>query len=345
MTSLFPGDPRLGLTGHAGLVESDGLWLPVRLPGAGGRPLLPEGLAAAARMASGVHADLVTDATGLSWTVEVTAPDAARRAPAPFDVVVGEERIARIVLGQKRGTLRVTGFGPGTKRIRIWLPQYGTTRLGRLTLEGATGAAAAPGGPRWIAYGSSLTHCTGADGPSDTWPALVAARLGWRLRNLGFARECHLDPQVARFVRDSPAEVISICAGVNVHGASTFGRRTFGPALAGFVQTVREGHPGVPLVLISPMAAPEREGRVNAAGLTLADVRHIVHDTAAALRDAGEDDLHLVDGLEVLGPRDAGLLTDGLHPGPDGYRLMADRLAPRLSAFAGQPSTAGPLEP
>jgi lysophospholipase L1-like esterase len=334
MTSLAPDDPRLGLTGHAELADADGFRLPSRLPSAACPVPASDGLAAAARMASGVHADFVTDAEALSWHVRVNAPPGARRPAAPFDVVVDGELVARTTV-EGEGLLEVAGLPAGGKRITVWLPQYGTTRLGRLRLEGATSVAAAPDGPRWTTYGSSLTHCTGADGPAATWPALVAARHGWRLRNLGFAGECHLDPQVARLVRDTPADLVSICAGVNVHGKSTFARRTFGAALAGFVQTVRDGHPDVPLVLISPITASERERQPNVLGLSLADVRDIVAETATALRDAGDPHLHLVDGRDVLGPYDAGLLTDGLHPSAAGYRLMADRLAPLLRDHVG----------
>ncbi|GHH86036.1 lipase [Streptomyces sulfonofaciens] len=335
MEPLTPDDPRLGLAGHAELVAEDGAWLPCRLPP--GAPLSPPGLTAAALMASGVRADFVTDATGLAWQVRVEVPAGTRRAPAPFDIVVDGVLSARVTV-EGSGTLAVTGLAPGAKRITVWLPQYGSTRLHRLRLEGATTLEAAPGGPRWTTYGSSITHCTGAEGPSATWPALVAARHGWQLRNLGFARECHLDPQVARFIRDTPADLISICAGVNIHGKASFTRRTLGPALAGFVATVRDGHPDVPLVLLGPITAPDREHQVNSAGLTLADVRDVVAGTAAALREAGDMHLHLVDGRDALGPSDSHLLTDGLHPSAAGYRLMADRLAPLLHGFAADPA-------
>ena len=52
-----------------------------------------------------------------------------------------------------------------------------------------------------------------------------------------------------------------------------------------------------------------------------------VEHAARALRDAGDENLHFVDGLTLFGADDATpeLLPDQLHPGPAGYRLLAER--------------------
>ncbi len=325
---LAADDPRLGLTGYAELVAADGGVRPHRLQLAAAAPPPPARLATTARMASGVAATFATDARALEWDVEMTAPEPGRR-PAPFDVVVDGVPTARqLVRGS--GTLRVRGLPRGVNRIRVWLPQYGFCRLGAVRLAGATTVASAADQRRWITYGSSITHCNGADGPSQTWPALVAARHGWRLTNLGFAGACHLDPVVARFIRDTPADLVSLCVGVNIHGGSTFDGRTLGPALGDFLATVRQGHPHTPLVVITPIVAPAREEARNRAGLTLSQIRTRVAETVLTARENGDRALHLVDGLGVLGRADTAALADGLHPGPDGYRLMAARIAPLL---------------
>jgi len=311
------------LSGHAELVEERGWVLPDRLLAT---PSIDPRLKIAARMAAGVRLEFETDATEFHWQVRADAPADSSRAPSPFDIVVdGNLHTRAAITGD--GVVSTGELLPGNKKIRIWLPQYGHVRLGRLRLTGASEVTEIPRGPRWIAYGSSITHCTGADGPSETWPALVAAEHGLSLRSLGFAGECQLDPPVARFIRDAGAEVISLGVGVNIHGAASFSARTLRPALEGFVDTIREGHPDTPILLVTPTFAPEREQAPNAAGLTLAEVR-------AEVAAVGErDDLHVVDGLTVLGPADAHLLVDKLHPGPDGYRLIARRLAPHVAAL------------
>jgi hypothetical protein len=63
--------------------------------------------------------------------------------------------------------------------------------------------------------------------------------------------------------------------------------------------------------------------------LALDDVRACVGLSARALADP---DLQVIDGRSVLSDEEArALYADDLHPGPDGYRLIADRLAPLLS--------------
>nr|WP_239063336.1 GDSL-type esterase/lipase family protein [Streptomyces sp. SID13031] len=186
-----------------------------------------------------------------------------------------------------------------------------------------------PSGPRWITYGSSITQCTGAYGPSETWPALVARRHGWDLVALGFAGECHLDPIAARTIRDTPARLISLCLGTNIYGGETFGGRTLPGQVEAFISTVRDGHPHTPIVVITPLPAPSLEGKPNALGLTLDDIRACVELGARTLRDP---DLTLIDGRTILSTEEAqALYADDLHPNPDGYRLIADRLAPLLT--------------
>lgn len=298
------------LRGHAELVEVAGRLVPRRLPSGALHPRLDE----AARMPAGVRLEFDTDARGFGWDVEITGP-------GDVDVVIDGTLVRRAP------TVHVDGLPAGRKRVRVWLPQSSQVSLGALDVRGDV--APAPEGPRWIAYGSSITQCRLAAGPSETWPALVATALGWSLRCLGFAGECHLDPAVARFIRDTEADVISLCVGVNIHGAASFSARTLGPALEGFVRTIREGHPDTPILLTTPLHAPEREQQPNALGLTLADVRA---EVAAAAPD-----LPVVDGTSILGPADAGLLDDGLHPGAEGYRLIADRLRPHLAALLPDP--------
>jgi hypothetical protein len=186
-----------------------------------------------------------------------------------------------------------------------------------------------PTGPRWITYGSSITQCTGADGPSETWPALVAREHDWDLVMLGFAGECHLDPIAARTIRDTPARLISLCLGINIYGGETYSGRTLAGQVEAFLATVRDGHPHTPIVVITPLPAPNLEGKPNALGLTLDDIRALVELGARTHQDP---DLQVIDGRTVLTTEEAqALYADDLHPAPDGYRLIAKRLAPLLT--------------
>ncbi|GAA3162520.1 hypothetical protein GCM10020001_103850 [Nonomuraea salmonea] len=105
--------------------------------------------------------------------------------------------------------------------------------------------------------------------------------------------------------------------------------RTFPGQVSGFIQTIRDAHPSVPIAVLTPITSPPRERLPNQVGLTRDEIRAAVADAVRTLRSCGETRLHLIDGPVVLGPRDAHLLLDdALHPDADGYRLMADRLTP-----------------
>lgn len=292
-------------------------------------PLLRE----RAGMPAGVRWEMIlADVSELSFEVEVDdlTPDEC----SPIDVQKQGEPLLRIPL--RVGINRIAIQLEGIERLTVWWPQYGTVRVGSVHVSAAgrakalVRAADSVGTPRWTAYGSSITQCRTAPGPTETWPALVASNLGWDLLCLGFGGQAHLDQVVARSIRDAPADIITLCVGVNIQGAASLSARTLGSSLAEFIRTIRDGQPLTPIVVISPICCPDRDSTPNAVGLTLGATRAIVNSIVEDLQDEGDMHLGVVDGLTVLGSADASLLADGLHPDPGGYRLMAERLAPIL---------------
>lgn len=277
-----------------------------------------------AQMAAGVRLELRTDATSLRLPLSFDY-----ETPGTLDITVDGQLADRVRL-QSGDHLLTHGLPAGEHEVRIWLPQVGRTGVGALELLGATVADALPARPRWITYGSSISQCSAAAGPSETWPAIVATRLGWDLVCLGLSGQCQLDPIVERAIAALPADVISLCLGINIHNADTFNERSFAPQVAGFIERVRDAHPQIPIALITPIGSPDRERTGNAVGLDLVTMRAALAQVAAAFAD---EDLHLIDGLGVLGLEEAHLLPDGLHPDAEGYRLMGARLAERLGAL------------
>ncbi len=245
---------------------------------------------------------------------------------APVDVLVDGvlHRRCELMEGEQQLAVEL----PGTAGIvEIWLPQSGRIATRGLEFDGDA-EPVAPSGPRWITYGSSITQCSGAAGPSETWPALVARQHDWDLCCLGLSGECHLDPVAARTIRDTPARLISLCLGVNIQGGATFSGRTLPGQVESFIATVRSGHPTTPIVVITPLSVPDRDFEPNAVGLTLEDIR-----TCVELGARVDPAVQVIDGRSILvddEPRT--LYTDGLHPGPEGYRVIAERLAPLLAA-------------
>ena len=56
-------------------------------------------------------------------------------------------------------------------------------------------------------------------------------------------------------MRDTPADLISVKIGINLVNTDLMRVRAFGPAVHGFLDTIREGHPSTPLLVVSPICA------------------------------------------------------------------------------------------
>jgi len=329
MIRLEPDAPQSVWRGAVAWAKEGDTWQPWRLPPERIATAHAPVLASRARSAAGIRAVVHTDATALELPIVVLDDEVTS-----LDVIVDGTLWQRVPLSEGTCTIQLA-LPPHTKKIEVWLPQFGEVRTGTLLLHGATHAAAEDAGLRWVTYGSSITHCRTAAGPTETWPALVARQLGWDLTCLGFAGQCHLDPIAARAITSRPADLVSLCLGINIYGSSSLGARTLAGQVSGFIETIREAHRDTPIVVITPIASPSREHKPNDVGLTLDEVRGTVADAVTELQRSGQARLHLIDGPSVFGPDDAHLLPDGLHPDPEGYRLMAQRLAPRLGAVAG----------
>lgn len=261
------------------------------------------------------------------------------------------------------GTLRFTGMPAVTKTVEIWLPHNETTELVALRTDALVEPAPAAGRKVWLHHGSSISHGSDAASPTTTWPALAAALGGVELINLGLGGGALLDPFTARALRDTPADLISVKIGINVVNTDLMRLRAFAPAVHGFLDTVREGQPTAPLLVVSPILCPIHEDtpgpsapdlsalsagrlRFRAAGdpaerasgkLTL----RVIRDELARIVDerAAEDpNLHHLDGRALYGEADSAELPlpDDLHPDAATHRRIGERFA-RLAFTAGGP--------
>lgn len=292
-----------------------------------------DGLRSRAAMQAGVRVVFGTDATSVSGRAVVSDLDEG----TVVDLVV-DDGYLESALVEADGTFRFRPLPAGAKVVEVWLPQFGDFRLSGFELnDGAAVWAPSLGErPRLVTYGSSITQCRTAVSPTRTWPAIVARDTRLDLTCLGYGGECHLDPMVGRMIRDLPADVIVTCLGINVYGEGTFNERSFLPTVLGMLRTIRDGHHGVPILVISPIFSPDREQVVGKAGMTLRQIREHVEQATRTLAGHGDDHIHLLNGLEVLGREQQHLLVDALHPGADGYAHMAASITPavrRLLSF------------
>ncbi|MFD3521289.1 GDSL-type esterase/lipase family protein [Streptomyces sp. NPDC058653] len=252
------------------------------------------------------------------------------------------------------GTVRFDGLPDGEKDVEIWLPHNETTELLALRTDAPVEPVPDSGRPVWLHHGSSISHGSDAASPTTTWPAVAARSGGVDLINLGFGGNALLDPFTARTMRDTPADLISLKIGINLVNADLMRLRAFAPAVHGFLDTIREGHPTAPLLVVSPTycrihedtpgpAAPDfsamSDGQLRflatgdpaerASGkLTL----NVIRDELARIvrqRAADDPNLRLLDGRELYGEADYAEtpLPDELHPDAATHRLIGERFA------------------
>ncbi|MFI9250875.1 GDSL-type esterase/lipase family protein [Streptomyces sp. NPDC053069] len=252
------------------------------------------------------------------------------------------------------GTVRFTGLPGATKVVEVWLPHNETTELVALRTDAPVEPVPARGAKVWLHHGSSISHGSDAASPTTTWPALAASLGGAELINLGLGGSALLDPFTARTLRDTPADMISVKLGINVVNTDLMRRRAFGPAVHGFLDSIRDGHPDTPLIVVSPILCPLHEDtpgptlpdfsalsegrlRFRAAGdpaetasgkLTLGVIRE---ELARIVRERSAEDphLHYLDGRDLYGEADFTELPlpDGLHPDAAAHRRIGERFA------------------
>ncbi|WP_448317387.1 GDSL-type esterase/lipase family protein [Streptomyces sp. CO7] len=346
--------------------------LPHRLPARARRQIPDDNLAQAEAQPSGVRLAFRTRATRVELDALPTRR-AYRGAPAPadgsYDLLVDGVLAGRSVVpgGRVRtvdltdGSVEMREGAPGTavfdglpardKDVEIWLPHNEVTELIALRTDAPVEPAPDSGRRVWLHHGSSISHGSHATHPTEIWPALAAAAGGVELVNLGFGGGAMLDPFTARAMRDTPADLISVKVGINIVNADAMRLRAFGPAVHGFLDTVREGHPDTPLLVVSPILCPTHEdtpgplmpdfadgsvrfratgdpAEVPAGRLTLTMIREVLARIVKE-RAAEDENLHLLDGLALFGEQEQAELPlpDGIHPSPEGHRRIAENFA------------------
>jgi len=342
MAEAQPSGVRLVFRTRATAVELDTLRTKMAYEGAPPRPdgvydLLVDGLLAGQASATGGNVVRVDMATGSAET---------RQGPV--------------------GTVRFPGLPDGMKDVQIWLPHNEITQL--VTLRTDAPVEAVPEeGTVWLHHGSSISHGSNAASPTATWPALAASLGGVELINLGLSGSALLDPFTARAMRDTPADLISVKIGINLVNTDLMRLRAFTPAVHGFLDTVREGHPTTPLLVVSPILCPIHEdtpgpGAFDFSALSEGKLRfratgdpaerasgkltlNIIREELARIvkqRAADDPNLHHLDGRDLYGETDFAELPlpDQLHPDAAAHSRIGEHFA-ALAFGTGGPFTAG----
>ncbi|MEV6945049.1 SGNH/GDSL hydrolase family protein [Streptomyces sp. NPDC051172] len=361
--------------------------LPHRLPARARAQCTDPQLASAESQPSGVRLAFRTRATAVELDALPTKRDYVGAPPRPdgvYDLLVDGRPAGRgsvaggntvtidMVAGTAElrtgsvGTLRFPDLPEGEKDVEIWLPHNETTELVALRTDAPVEPSPPSGRTVWLHHGSSISHGSDAASPTTTWPAFAASLGGVDLINLGLGGSALLDPFTARTLRDTSADLISVKIGINLVNTDLMRLRAFTPAVHGFLDTIREGHPTTPLLVVSPILCPIHEDTPGPSVLDFTSLSDgqlhfqamgdpgerasgklslgVIRDELARIvtqRATEDPNLNYLDGRELYGESDHDELPlpDQLHPDADTHLRIGERFASLAfapgGAFAG----------
>jgi lysophospholipase L1-like esterase len=345
-----PADVEPFLAGCA-FPATPGVPYPRALPVDAGR--LPADTWATASIPVGVRLELIGEAEAVEIEYETATTDLGYRgkgAGTTFTSWRGQSVIADVpaVLGRGRVTLRVTpdsgssgsdssdssggsdtsaGSDVSADRTVITLPEG--MRPSVLAVRGVGGdIEPAPVQPRWLCYGDSIAEGWAASNPGRAWPAIAGRRYGLDVVNLGYAGAARGEMVSAEEVAGLSADVISLSYGTNCWTRIQHSAEQVGAGLDAFIDLVRSGHPDTPMVVASPVIRPDAEEQRNRLGATLVDLRSVI-EARVERRAATDSRILLIRGGPLLA---AGQLADGVHPGDEGHRVLAEAIGSAVRA-------------
>jgi len=211
--------------------------------------------------------------------------------------------------------------------IVLYLPLYkGVKVLGIGLEENAKFAAAKPfalPGPV-VFYGTSITQGGCASRSGMSYQAILGRKLNIDFVNLGFSGNGLGEPEMAAAVAAIPASAYVLDFAQNNKTLDSVEK-----AYAPFLDVVRAKNPNTPIIAITPIYTA-RESSMDASAAEFEQMRAHIRAVVAKRIGAGDKNLQIVEGTDLLGPSQGDGLVDGSHPNDLGFQWMADGLTLRF---------------
>ncbi|MGW3657035.1 GDSL-type esterase/lipase family protein [Streptomyces sp. NPDC005151] len=290
---------------------------------------LPWDTAERALLPTGVRLEfLAPGARAVEIRYRAAARGSADGQAGLFALWQGGQCVAEVLVAPAEEAVTVIGLPPGEGPFTVHPPEpLGPAILGLRAVGGAL--LPAPVRPRWVVHGDSITEGWWSTRPAHAWPAVAGRALGLDPVNLGYAGSARGELCVAEQIAGLPADVLTLAFGTNCWSSVPFSAPLLYETVRAFVALVRAGHPGTPILLVSPLLRPDAEDTPNALGATLSELRTALERAGASLIRAGDARMSVLPGRDVLGPEH---LVDGLHPDDSGHALLAAAVADALTA-------------
>lgn len=293
-----------------------------------------------------LEVQLDEESHGTAESLQLVDGDGPRRIHDGFSVTVGTTHAAPITpirVGEGKEATTVVAFSlseiattpvpagiqhlPGIgemRRVRLFLPCLRGCVIRTLFASPASQLIPVPARPLLLVLGDSLAQGFVCDDPAFAWPTLVADELGLDVVNQGVGGQVVQVSSLADVPkRVSPAMVI----------VEYGGNYRYEPCRADVVRReiktyldlVERAWPTVPCTVMSTTWFSEKRWSTHP--------RSCFPEVASFLKEAAQNhkNMSFIDGMELLGARDAHLLADGLeHPNAEGNKLIAKRLLAHL---------------
>jgi len=218
------------------------------------------------------------------------------------------------------------GHGQKMHDVTLYLPLYKPVTIRELTLD--AGARIEPATPYTVQkpvvyYGSSITQGGCASNPGGSCQAILERRLDADFVNLGFSGNGMGEPALAEAI----AELDPSCIVLDFWGNPSADQ--YAAALPSFVDILRQKHPLIPILILSPFYFPAEATDVGTATAQTAK-RHTSQDFVRQRRKKGDHNIVFVDGLKMLNHDQVAGLVDGVHCNSLGFYFNALGLEPFL---------------
>ena len=292
---------------------------------------LPPAVARLMKFPAGARIRFSSDTTSLRIRVEASRVYShghmSAMGTSGLDAYVDGQYWASVTVSRE-GEQELTFFQGSARRpkqITIYLPAYQEVTVLDVGVDaGAESGPPAPFAERLpiVFYGSSIAQGACAGRPGMSYEAILARRLNVDFVNLAFSGSGRGEPEVVDLVSR-----VEACCYVFDLGKSY--RTQPVEVYAEMLRRIRAAHPWVPIVAVTSIFATREWYDPSWAELSRY-VRDVTKQAAGEMIDAGDEDVHLVDGLELLGPADADGFQEGVHPNDLGFTRIADRLEPTL---------------
>ena len=206
------------------------------------------------------------------------------------------------------------GIAEGDKTFTVYMPNYGEIHQVYVGIEKGATLSAAPDytyEKPIIYYGSSITQGGCASRPGNAYPSMLERMLDSNYINLGFSGNAKGEPEMAEYIASMEMSVF-----VYDYDHNTPSREHLLATHEPFYKIIREKNPDIPIVMIS---MPKYD-------LTEYDLDRykIIKRTYERAVEAGDKNVYLIFGKELLSGIESDGLCDGCHPNDLGFRYMAE---------------------